>query len=138
LTFGLKKHEEMPAMLRAAFGLFLAASLWLPASNAQAADAAAGETVFKRFCTACHIATAEGRRGVGPTLFGVVGRKSGSVDGFRYSNANKSADITWTPEILDKYLTNPKDVVPGTIMTFAGVKNDTDRANLIAYLQTLK
>ncbi len=125
-------------MLRAAFGLFLAASLWLPASNAQAADAAAGETVFKRFCTACHIATAEGRRGVGPTLFGVVGRKSGSVDGFRYSNANKSADITWTPEILDKYLTNPKDVVPGTIMTFAGVKNDTDRANLIAYLQTLK
>lgn len=125
-------------MLRAAFGLFLAASLWLPAANAQAADAAAGETVFKRFCTACHIATADGRRGVGPTLFGVVGRKSGSIDGFRYSNANKNANITWTPEILDKYLTNPKDVVPGTIMTFAGVKNDTDRANLIAYLQTLK
>jgi cytochrome c len=128
----------MPAMLRAAFGLFLAASLWLPAANAQAADAAAGETVFKRFCTACHIATADGRRGVGPTLFGVVGRKSGSIDGFRYSNANKNANLTWTPEILDKYLTNPKDVVPGTIMTFAGVKNDTDRANLIAYLQTLK
>ncbi len=125
-------------MLRVAFGLFLAASLWLPASNAQAADAAAGETVFKRFCTACHIATAEGRRGVGPTLFGVVGRKAGSVDGFRYSNANKDSGITWTPEILDKYLTNPKDVVPGTIMTFAGVKNDTDRANVIAYLQTLK
>lgn len=125
-------------MLRAAFGLFLAASLWLPAANAQAADAAAGETVFKRFCTACHIATADGRRGVGPTLFGVVGRKSGSIDGFRYSNANKNANLTWTPEILDKYLTNPKDVVPGTIMTFAGVKNDTDRANLIAYLQTLK
>lgn len=125
-------------MLRVAFGLFLAASLWLPASNAQAADAAAGETVFKRFCTACHIATAEGRRGVGPTLFGVVGRKAGTVDGFRYSAANKDSGITWTPEILDKYLTNPKDVVPGTIMTFAGVKNDTDRANVIAYLQTLK
>lgn len=66
-------------MLRAAFGLFLAALLWLPASNAQAADAAAGETVFKRFCTACHIATAEGRRGVGPTLFGVVGQIPGRV-----------------------------------------------------------
>ncbi len=126
-------------MRRLALGLFLAAAaLWIPASRAQAADAAAGEAVFKRFCTACHIATAEGRRGVGPTLFGVVGRNSGSVDGFRYSNANKNANITWTPEILDKYLTSPKDVVPGTIMTFAGVKNDTERANLIAYLQTLK
>ncbi len=125
-------------MLRVAFGLFFAALLWLPASHAQAADAAAGEQVFKRLCTACHIATAEGRRGVGPTLFGVVGRKSGAVEGFRYSNANKNANLTWAPDILDKYLTSPKDVVPGTIMTFAGVKNDTDRANLIAYLQTLK
>ena len=125
-------------MLRVTFGLFLAATVWLSAPQAQAADAAAGEQVFKRLCTACHIATAEGRRGVGPTLFGVVGRKSGSVDGFRYSNANKSADITWAPEILDKYLTSPKDVVPGTIMTFTGIKNDTDRANVIAYLQTLK
>jgi cytochrome c len=108
------------------------------AAPAHAADAAAGEAAFKRLCSACHIVTAEGRRGVGPTLFKVVGRHSGSVEGFRYSAANQKADITWTPEILDKYLTNPKDVVPGTTMAFAGIRNETERANVIAYLATLK
>ncbi|MCZ8122066.1 MAG: c-type cytochrome [Tagaea sp.] len=120
------------AALAAAFAFLLLAQ------PAAAADAAAGEQVFRRLCTACHIATAEGRRGVGPTLFGVVGRKSGSVDGFRYSTANQNANLVWTPEVLDKYLTNPREVVPGTIMAFAGIRNDADRANVIAYLQTLK
>lgn len=108
------------------------------AAPAQAADAAAGEASFKRLCSACHIATAEGRRGVGPTLFGVVGRHSGKVEGFRYSAANQKADLVWTPEVLDKYLTNPREVVPGTTMAFAGIRNETERANVIAYLQTLK
>jgi cytochrome c len=115
----------------------LAVSIWQPA-QALAADAAAGEQVFRRICSTCHIATAEGRRGVGPTLFGVVGRKSGTVDGFRYSPANQAAGIVWTPEILDKYIANPREVVPGTSMTYAGLRNDADRANVIAYLQTLK
>lgn len=115
----------------------LAVSTWQPA-QALAADAAAGEQVFRRICSTCHIATAEGRRGVGPTLFGVVGRKSGTVDGFRYSPANQAAGIVWTPEILDKYIANPREVVPGTSMTYAGLRNDADRANVIAYLQTLK
>jgi cytochrome c len=108
------------------------------AAPAQAADAAAGEAAFKRLCSACHIVTAEGRRGVGPTLFGVVGRHSGKVEGFRYSAANQKADLTWTPEVLDKYLTNPREVVPGTTMAFAGIRNETERANVIAYLATLK
>lgn len=115
----------------------LAVSIWQPA-QVLAADAAAGEQVFRRICSTCHIATAEGRRGVGPTLFGVVGRKSGTVDGFRYSPANQAAGIVWTPEILDKYIANPREVVPGTSMTYAGLRNDADRANVIAYLQTLK
>lgn len=105
---------------------------------AMANDAAAGEQVFKRLCSTCHIATADGRRGVGPTMWNLVGRKSGSVEGFRYSTANQNANIVWTPEILDKYLTNPRAVVPGTTMAFAGIRNDTERANVIAYLQTLK
>jgi cytochrome c len=107
-------------------------------STASAGDAAAGEQVFKRLCTSCHIATAEGKRGVGPTLWNIVGRKSGTVEGFRYSAANQNANIVWAPEILDKYLTNPRSIVPGTIMAFAGIRNDADRANVIAYLETLK
>ena len=75
---------------------------------------------------------------VGPSLFGVVGRKSGSVPGFRYSPANQSANVTWDQAILDKYLQSPRSVIPGTIMTYAGLKDDTKRADLIAYLATLK
>lgn len=110
----------------------------LTPAPAQAADAAAGEAAARRLCAACHIFTAEGRRGVGPTLFGLVGRKSGSVDGFRYSTANQNANLVWTPEVLDKYLTNPREVIPGTTMAFAGIRNEAERANVIAYLQTLK
>jgi cytochrome c len=109
----------------------------LPA-GAQAADAAAGETVFKRVCATCHNPTAEGPRKLGPTLAGLVGRKSGSVEGFRYSKANSEAGIVWTTEKLDPYIKNPREVVPGTTMAYAGLRNDDERANLIAYLATLK
>ena len=114
------------------------AVLAIPAVAAKAADPAEGEKVFKRYCTPCHITTAEGPKKLGPTLFGVVGRHSGSVEGFRYSEANKKAHVTWTPDLLDKYLADPKAVVPGTIMAFAGVKKDDERQNLISYLQTQK
>lgn len=110
----------------------------LTPAPAQAADAAAGEAAARRLCAACHIFTAEGRRGVGPTLFGLVGRKSGAVEGFRYSTANQNANVVWTPEVLDKYLMNPREFMPGTTMAFAGIRNEVERANVIAYLQTLK
>lgn len=119
-------------------GAAAAAAVLSFATSSLAADPAEGEKVFKRVCASCHITTESGPKRLGPTLAGVVGRKSGSVEGFRYSNANKNANITWTPETLDPYLKDPKAVVPGTIMAFAGVKKDEDRANLIAYLQTLK
>jgi cytochrome c len=114
------------------------AFLALTAVPAQAADPAEGEKIFRRFCTACHITTAEGPKRLGPTLAGLIGRKSGSVEGFRYSEANKKADITWSAQTLDPYLKDPKAVIPGTIMAFAGVKKDDERENLISYLQTLK
>ncbi len=103
-----------------------------------AGDAAEGKKVFTRVCGACHTDQANGPRKLGPTLFGVVGRKAGSVEGFRYSEANKNSGITWTPQVLDEYLKDPKAKVPGTIMAFAGLKNDTERQNVIAYLETLK
>ncbi|MDO8875557.1 MAG: cytochrome c family protein, partial [Pseudolabrys sp.] len=79
-----------------------------------------------------------GKNRVGPSMAGIVGRKSGTVEGFRYSAANKNADITWTPEVLETYLTNPKAVVPGTTMAYVGLRNATQRADLIAYLVSLK
>lgn len=97
-----------------------------------AADPAAGETVFKK-CAACH--KLDGANGVGPHLDGVVGRGVGSVEGFSYSDAMASHGGDWTPDELFHFLGNPKQFVPGTKMSFAGLPKDEDRADVIAYLQ---
>ena len=108
------------------------------ASPAGAQDAAAGEGVFKRVCATCHNPTAEGPRKLGPSLFKVVGRKAGTLEGFKYSTAKRDPDLVWTPEKLDPYLENPRGFMPGTSMVYAGLKSSSDRANVIAYLQSLK
>ena len=108
------------------------------AAPAGAQDAAAGEGVFKRVCATCHNPTAEGPRKLGPSLFKVVGRKAGTLEGFKFSTAKRDADLVWTPEKLDPYLENPRGFMPGTSMVYAGLKSNTDRANVIAYLQSLK
>lgn len=117
--------------------LFAAACL-VATVPAQAQDAAAGEGVFKRVCSTCHNPTVDGPRKLGPTMHGVVGRKAASVEGFRYSTAKRAPDLAWTPDKLNEYLKDPRAFMPGTTMAYAGLKNDTDRANVIAYLQTLK
>jgi cytochrome c len=105
-------------------------------STAEAAgDAAAGEHVFAR-CVVCHSPKA-GENKIGPSLAGVVGRKSGSAPGYDYSPALKSAGITWNEQELDKYLTNPPADVHGTKMVIS-VPSAEDRQNVIAYLMTLK
>jgi cytochrome c len=96
-------------------------------------DAAAGEKVFAA-CRTCHVFD-DGVNRVGPSLHKIVGRAAGSVAGFNYSDANKNSGITWTPQVLFEYLKDPKAYVPGTKMAFPGVKNDQDRANLVAYLE---
>jgi cytochrome c len=103
---------------------------------AEAQDAAAGAAVFKTQCSICH-SVVEGKNMVGPSLFGVVGRQAGQVSGFHYSPANKDSGLTWDAATLDRYLTDPQAVVPKTIMPYPGLKDDTKRANLIAYLSTL-
>lgn len=103
------------------------------------ADAAKGEKVVKK-CTACHSFDEGGANKVGPALYDVVGRAIAGVDGFGYSdifNEYKAEGRTWTYEDLDAFLLKPKDYAPGTKMSFAGLKKETDRADLLAYLQTL-
>lgn len=97
-------------------------------------DVAKGEKVFA-LCRSCHVLD-EGVNRVGPSLHKVVGRKSGSVPGFAYSEANKNSGVTWTPEVLFEYLEDPKAFMPGTKMAFPGIKDAQDRANLVAYLES--
>jgi cytochrome c len=97
-------------------------------------DAAAGEKVFGQ-CRACHVAE-KGVNRVGPSLWAVVGRTAGSIEGFKYSKANKSSGLVWSEEQLFTYLEAPQRVVPGTTMSFGGLKKPQDRANVIAYLKT--
>ena len=115
--------------------LLLSGTVWM--RSAEAADPTAGQAVFKTACAICHTVQA-GRNTIGPSLFGVVGRKTGAVAGYNYSTANQNANLTWTSEELDKYLESPSSVVPGTKMTYAGLKDAAKRADLIAYLESLK
>lgn len=97
-------------------------------------DAAAGAKVFKK-CAACHSAEAEGGNKIGPNLHGIVGRKAGSVEGFNYSEPMKASGLTWDEATIEKYLRDPKGFVPKNKMAFAGLKKDSDLANVIAYLK---
>ncbi len=100
-------------------------------------NAVKGETVFKK-CKACHTTDNGGKNLVGPNLFGIVGKKSAVHEGYNYSEAMKAANLTWDEATLDAYLTSPKALVPKTKMTFVGLKKDTQRADVIAYLKTLQ
>jgi len=102
-------------------------------SNAQ--DAEHGKTIFKA-CAACHAADQSNR--IGPGLKGIIGRKAGTAPGFSYSSAMKQAGIVWDAKTLDSYLESPQKTVPGNRMAYLGLKNPTDRTDLVSYLATLK
>lgn len=106
------------------------------AGGAAAADAEAGKKVFNK-CAACH-SVEPGKVKVGPSLWGVVGRKAGTLEGYSYSAAMKDSGLTWDVTTLEKYLAKPSDLVKGTKMAFVGISNPTEVDNLIAYLETLK
>lgn len=101
-----------------------------------AADPAVGEQVAKK-CAACHSFDAGGANKVGPNLYGIVGAKVAHAEGFSYSPAMAEHGGEWTWESLDAFLLAPKDWLPGTKMSFAGLKKDSERAALLAYLRTL-
>jgi cytochrome c len=115
--------------------LTLAVALLTP-GRALAGDVAAGEQVFVR-CASCH-ATEAGANGVGPSLFGVIGRRAGTAPGFRFSPAMVAFGRSWDATLLSAYLADPKGVVADTKMGFAGLKSAQDRDNVVTYLATLK
>jgi cytochrome c len=96
-------------------------------------DAARGEKRFEE-CATCHTLE-RGVNNVGPSLFGVIGRKAGEIAEFRYSPALKKSGLTWTSQVLDTFIADPQKEVPGNRMPFAGMPDAADRADLLAYLQ---
>ena len=101
----------------------------------QAADAGAGERLWRQ-CQACH-ALEDGKNGTGPHLYGVVGRDKGAVAGYGYSDAMAAQEGDWSPENLQAFLESPRNYTPGTKMSYNGMRDVEDRANLIAYLATI-
>ena len=117
--------------------LLAAAALAGAIGTAQAQDLAAGEQSFRK-CFACHRVGPEARHLVGPSLNGLEGRKSGTMEGYNYSEANKKAEIVWSDESFKEYIQNPLARVPGTKMGFAGVKDPKEIGDLWAYLKQFK
>lgn len=102
-----------------------------------AANADAGKT-YAKTCAACHSFDKGAAAKVGPNLYGIIGAKHAHAPDFKYSDAMKAANgKIWTFEALNEYLRSPKAAIPGNRMAFAGIKNDKDRANVIAWLRTL-
>ena len=96
-------------------------------------DAARGEKLYED-CAACH-SIERGVNGVGPTLYGIFGRKAGGLDDYRYSPALKRSGLTWTVEALDTFIADPQASVPGNRMPYDGMHDARERADLIAYLR---
>jgi cytochrome c len=101
--------------------------------TAHAQDLAAGENSFKK-CLPCHAVGEGAKNKVGPLLNGLEGRKSGTIEGYSYSEANKNSGITWNKETFLDYIKDPRAKIPGTKMIFPGIKNESEANNLWAYL----
>jgi cytochrome c len=113
--------------------LFVAVGLVVSTGAALAQDVAAGETSFRK-CAPCHSIGPDAANKVGPELNGLDGRKSGTADGFNYSDANKASGITWDEAVFKDYIKDPRAKIPGTKMVFAGIKSEKEIGDLWSYV----
>jgi cytochrome c len=113
--------------------VLVAVGLMVTTGAALAQDVEAGEKSFRK-CAPCHNIGPDATNKVGPELNGINGRKSGTVAGFNYSDANKGSGITWNEEIFKEYIKDPRGKVPGTKMIFAGIKNEKELGDLWSYV----
>jgi cytochrome c len=114
--------------------VLVALALAASTAAASAQDVAAGEQSFKK-CLPCHSVGPGAKNKVGPELNGLDGRKSGTAEGFNYTEANKNAGITWNESVFKEYIKDPRAKIPGTKMVFAGIKNEQEVNDLWAYLK---
>ena len=120
-------------MMKLTLSALVALTSIAAASGAWAQDAAAGKTSFNK-CLACHAIGEGAKNKVGPELNGLDGRKSGTAEGYSYSEANKNSGITWGKDVFLEYIKEPKAKIPGTKMVFAGIKNEKEANDLWAYI----
>jgi cytochrome c len=113
----------------------LAAALIMSSSSVNAQDAAAGEKVFNK-CRACHQIGEGAKNLVGPQLNGLIGRKSGTIEGYNYSEANKNSGFTWDEATFREYIKDPKAKMPGTKMAYMGLKQESEIDSIVAYLKS--
>ena len=132
LTLGRNKEHHMKTSTLSALVVVTALTA---ASGALAQDAAAGKTSFNK-CLACHAIGEGAKNKVGPVLNGLDGRKSGTVEGYSYTDANKNSGITWNKDVFLEYIKDPKAKIPGTKMVFAGIKNEKEANDLWAYVSS--
>ncbi len=122
-------------MVRALIFSSLLVATMVPALAQGTGDAAKGAEVFHR-CMMCHAAEKDAGNRLGPNLFGVYGRKAGTLAGYSFSDKLKAADIVWNDETLKTWVMGPQKMVPGTRMTFVGLPNENDAEDVVAYLKT--
>jgi cytochrome c len=122
-------------MIKLTLSTLVVAASMAAASVAPAQDATAGKSSFNK-CVICHAIGAGAKNKVGPELNGLDGRKSGTAEGYSYSDANKNSGITWNKEQFLDYIKDPKAMMPGTKMAFAGIKDPTEAQNLWAYISS--
>ncbi|HZS82912.1 MAG TPA: cytochrome c family protein [Stellaceae bacterium] len=131
----MERVGRLDSMARQIAGAVALCGLVCAAGGAAAQQS--GEQIFRRNCAVCHTVK-EGQNRIGPSLFGVVGRKAGTAPNFAYSEANKKSGVVWDAANLDQYLADPRKFMPGTRMVFAGLKNPEDRKALIDWLAQQK
>jgi cytochrome c len=132
-TVPLSGKIEEHSMKKLNFGALIVVTSMAAASGALAQDAAAGKTSFNK-CLACHAIGDGAKNKVGPELNGLDGRKSGTAEGYSYSDANKNSGITWNKDQFLDYIKDPKAKIPGTKMAFAGIKNEKEANDLWAFI----